>query len=99
MQGEPLPSSDGKVFLIVQPDGNLVLYNTMAYSMYGPTAPSAIWASGTFGNAGPTPFSLVMQTVSAGTILQLICCCHPAGDACSAYPILLLRRGSTSAFV
>ncbi len=85
-QGEPLPSNDGKVFLIVQADGNLVLYNSMAYSMFGPAPASAIWASGTYGNAGPTPFSLAMQTVRAVTMLQLTCCCLPAASACGPCP-------------
>lgn len=46
MQGVQLPSSDNKVFLIAQNDGNLVLYNQSLVGTYGTTQAAAIWYSG-----------------------------------------------------
>ena len=62
VQGVPLFSMDYKVFLWVQNDGNLVLYNMEAFHSYGATRAAAIWGSQTYG-AMPQPFALAMQPV------------------------------------
>ena len=69
MQDTPLFSADTRVFLIVQANGDLVLYNRQAYALYGATASAAIWASHTEG-AVPQPFALAMQPVR-GTRMPL----------------------------
>jgi hypothetical protein len=77
MQGQPLSSLDGRCFLLVQPDGNLVLYSTLVYGMYGPVDAAAIWSANSYGvNSGP-PYTLTMQSVRAPP------CCHAVpGCAC-----------------
>ena len=64
VQGVHLSSADGTVFLVAQPDGDLVLYNaSLAQSVYGLTPAAAIWASGTY--RGLAAYTLVMQEVRA----------------------------------
>ena len=66
MQGVQLASTDGTVFLVAQPDGNLVLYNaSLVQSVYGMTPAAAIWYSGSAGTVSPAPYTLLMQEVSA----------------------------------
>lgn len=61
IQNGKLNSPDGAVFLMAQPDGNLVLYNTAKYyGSGGPISANAIWGAGSGGAAG-SPFRLVMQ--------------------------------------
>ena len=62
LQGKALSSPDGRCFLKVQADGNLVLYSALVVATYEPAFFSAIFASATYG-ASPQPFSLVMQEV------------------------------------
>ncbi|KAK9918050.1 hypothetical protein WJX75_000769 [Coccomyxa subellipsoidea] len=60
LSGLQVFSADQQGFLIVQDDGNLVLYNTTLYNTIGPFRDAAIWASGTY-DSTPAPFTLVMQ--------------------------------------
>ena len=62
LQNQPLYSSDGRVYLRVQGDGNLVLYSVQVANLFGQSFTSAIFATGTYG-ATPGPFSLVLQQV------------------------------------
>lgn len=70
MQEQPLISSDGRCFLIAQPDGNLVLYSSSAYNMFGPVEGAAIWGSGSAGINSAAPYSLTMQAVRASSLQQ-----------------------------
>lgn len=70
VQGVPLFSMDSKVFLWVQSDGNLVLYNLAAFESYGATTVAAIWGSNTYG-ATPQPFELAMQPVRTPALFAL----------------------------
>ena len=49
LQGQPLLSPDGRVSLLVQSDGNLVLYNTQVAGRVGFSFASAIYFTGTYG--------------------------------------------------
>ena len=61
LQATPLYSPDGLVYLVVQSDGNLVLYNTAkAGNNPGPSA--SFWSSGTYGRS-TAPYQLNMQSV------------------------------------
>ena len=62
LQDQPLLSPDGRVSLVVQGDGNLVLYNTQVAARVGYNFASALFFTGTFG-ASPPPFSLIMTQV------------------------------------
>ena len=85
LQGTQLFSPDGAVFLIIQSDGNLVLYNTAKYASSGPTSAAAFWSSGTYGTGHPAPFQLNMQPVEPHDVpSQHVCClvisCTPLSD-------------------
>ena len=92
MQGETLSSADSRVFLTVQADGNLVLYNRQAYDLYGATQAAAIWATGTWG-AAPSPFALIMQpvreshTAGAPELLRRRRCRISMQHACAIHPL------------
>ena len=73
LQGQQLFSSDGRVFLVVQTDGNIVVYNALAYGLYGAHSTAAIWTSQTGGSANG-PFSLAMQQVVLAC-LGFVCMC------------------------
>jgi hypothetical protein len=62
LQGQSLYSTDNRVFLTVQGDGNVVLYNTLAYSLYGANTAAAVIGSHTY-LVGSPPYSLAMQNV------------------------------------
>ena len=62
LQDNPLYSQDGRAYLLVQSDGNLVLYSSQVANLFGRSFASAIYATKTYG-ATPGPFSLVMQLV------------------------------------
>ena len=74
LQGHPLSSPDGRVYLSVQGDGNLVLYDAQVVARFGKSYASAIFATGTYGSA-PQPFSLSLKQVS--------CASSQAPAACS----------------
>lgn len=60
-QGVRLYSTDQSYFLLVQSTGEVALFNTAQYAIYGPSPLATAWRSQTFSlNA---PFSLVMQGV------------------------------------
>ena len=63
VQGAQLFSPDGAVYLTVQSNGNLVLYNTAQEAASGPVPSAAVWSSGSTGNGHPAPYELIMQTV------------------------------------
>ena len=65
VQDTPLSSLDGAVQLIMQGDGNVVLYNSTKVQLVGYNAASAIWASGTYTSSPKSPYSLIMQMVTA----------------------------------
>ena len=71
-QGTHIYSADATVFLTVQSDGNLVLYNTARFSTYGSSAAAAIWATDVF-NAN-APFTLTMQQVGLVSSMRVACC-------------------------
>ena len=61
MQGTRLYTKDGAFFLLVQPTGEIGMFNTNLYNTYGASPIATAWRSQTFSlNA---PFSLVMQDV------------------------------------
>ena len=62
LQHQHLYSTDGRVYLVPQGDGNLVLYSSQVANLFGPSFASAIFATGTYG-ATPGPFSLVLLQV------------------------------------
>jgi hypothetical protein len=65
LQGYELFSADLSTFLIPQPDGNLVLYNTALVNQYGRTGNAALYGSGSYTTNPVNPYYLTMQTVSS----------------------------------
>lgn len=59
-QNTPLYSMDRSAYLVMQGDGNLVLYSVAKVAQHGQGALSALFQSGTYG-ATPAPFTLAMQ--------------------------------------
>ena len=62
VQSVILLSAGGQYFVVVQPDGSLVVYNALSYKNQGALPHCALYSAGT-GGTGVAPFSLIMQTV------------------------------------
>ena len=91
VQGQPLLSSDGRVSLLVQSDGNLVLYNTQVAGRVGLSFASAIYFTATYG-ASPQPFSLAMTQVRGAHLRHPhLAMSHWQG---LSLPCMLLRRAA-----
>lgn len=73
LQGYELFSADLSTFLIQQPDGNLVLYNTaLVNSGIGRNGAASLFGSNTY-MAGTPPYYLTMQQVMLGVEITLSC--------------------------
>jgi hypothetical protein len=80
LQSYELFSADLSTFLIVQPDANLVLYNTALVNQNGRTGVAAYYGSGTYNPNGNAPYYLTMQAVRHALISLVL---H-AGHGCCA---------------
>ena len=89
---QPLLSADGRVSLLVQSDGNLVLYNTQVAGRVGLSFASAIYFTATYG-ASPQPFSLANDPGTRRSS-QAPTCRHFTSTVGPSLPCMLLRRAA-----
>ena len=69
-------SKDGRAYLVMQGDGNIVFYSTQVANLFGQGFASAIWYSATYGYT-PGPFTLTMLQVMYAAVVHMLCltCC------------------------
>ena len=66
VQGVELYSPDGSTYLVMQNDGNLVLYQALTQN--------ALYYSASYGNS-PQPFSALLQPVRGTLMPSPLCSC------------------------